>query len=149
MIKYVAEKDGYALWLPSGWYQFDMSKGHHGVIFSPYPDDVNTSFSAEKRTLKFKVTHKDVPVLREGFARGLAALPDVEIELQEEIIEAKLIAFDAKLTFLEDGQRRKRWVRIIYAGEAQLTLIAQGRTVEDFDYWLPMFYNTMMTLEIA
>jgi hypothetical protein len=29
-----------------------------------------------------------------------------------------------------------------------LVIIAQGRTVDDFEYWLPMFYNTITTLQI-
>jgi hypothetical protein len=39
-------------------------------------------------------------------------------------------------------------VRNIYWGDGQLILIAQGATVDEFQYWLPMFYNTMVTLEI-
>lgn len=147
--KYRAEKDGYALWLPSNWHRFEMGKGHRGVIFSPYADDLNTSFSAEKHVLKFKVKKEDVPVLRQGFESGLHSLNGVEIESLEEVIEPKVVAFDARLTFIEGEQRRRRWVRTLYAGEAQLVLIAQGRTVEDFEHWLPMFFNTMMTLEIG
>lgn len=146
--RFTAKKDGYALWLPSGWHRFGMGKGHHGVIFSPYEDDLDTSFSAEKRTLRYKTTRNDLPTLREGFSNGLRSLPGVQIESEDDVVEAKIMALDARLTFLEGEQRRKRWVRVIYAGEAQLTLIAQGRTAEDFDYWLPMFFNTMMTLEI-
>jgi hypothetical protein len=30
-----------------------------------------------------------------------------------------------------------------------LVLIAQGATPEEYEYWLPMFFNTMMTAEIG
>jgi hypothetical protein len=146
--KYVLETDGYALWVASDWHRFKMHKGHRGVIFSPHADDYNTSFSAEKVRLQYKVGKDDLPALREGFSQGLKSLPGVEIESQDETPGQGIVAFNARLTYLEGEVRRKRWIRVIYASNAQLTLIAQGRTVEDFDYWLPMFYNTMMTIEI-
>ena len=141
-------EDGYAIWLPTDWHRFDMSQGHHGVIFSPYTDDLNTCFSAEKRRLKYKVKSSDAATLSEGFMAGLASLPAVEIESQEDVVESTIVAFGARLVFQEGAERRKRWIRVLYAAETQLVLIAQGRTVEDFEYWLPIFFNTMMTLEI-
>ncbi len=56
--------------------------------------------------------------------------------------------FDAIYTFVEGEERRKRWMRCLYWGKSQLILIAQGRTLEDFDHWLPVFYKTMMTPQI-
>jgi hypothetical protein len=95
-----------------------------------------------------KVNPSDVNDLREGFMEGLQALPGVEIESTDESLSDTIQVFDARYTFLEGEQRRKRWTRNIYWGEAQLVIIAQGRTPEDFEYWLPMFYNTIMTTQI-
>jgi hypothetical protein len=148
MFKHVDEEGGYTLWFPTGWHRFDLVEGHQGVIYSPYPGDLNTSFLAEKRSLDYSITKKDVPVLRDGFQEGLMALPGIEIEAQEETVTPTLIALEARLTFLDGEVRRKRWVRNVYWGNGQLILIAQGATVEEFDYWLPMFYNTMMTFEV-
>lgn len=149
MLKHVDQKGGYALWLPTGWYRTDMTAGHHGVIYSPYPDSIETSFSAEKRRLRHSVDKKDLPALREGFQAGLAALPGVAVESQDDVVTATLIMLEARFTFLEGEARRKRWVRTIYWGRGQLVLIAQGVTPEEFEYWLPMFFNTMMTVEIT
>lgn len=148
LVRYTAPKLGFALWLPSDWRLFKLGAKRRGVIFSPYTDDISTSFSAEKIKLPIKIKKEDVPALRDGFKHGLASLAGVSIESHEEVIEQGLVAFDAKLTFREGDETRKRWTRVVYAGNAQLTLIAQGRSPEDFDYWLPMFFNTMMTLEI-
>jgi hypothetical protein len=148
MFKHV-DRGGYALWLPAGWRTVKMGKGHRGVIFCPYPGDIDTSFSSEKRRLAFKVTEDDLPTLREGFNAGLATLPGVEIESQDEIVTPTLITLEARFTFLEGEARRKRWVRVIYWGRGQLTLTAQGSSPGEFDYWLPMFFNTMMTVEIG
>ncbi len=146
--KYVDVEAGYALWIPSDWHRFEMTNGHHGAIYSPYPDSFDTSFSAQKNILDYKVTEDDVPLLREGFDAGLASLPGIEIESQDEIVTSTLITLEARFTFLEGEARRKRWVRNVYWGEGQLLLIAQGATPEEFQYWLPMFYNTMMTIEL-
>ncbi len=148
MRKYVT-REGYALWLPSDWRQVDMTGGHKGAIFCPHADSIDTCLSAEKHKLRYAVTEKDVPALRQGFNTGLAALPGIEVESQQESVTPTLITLEARFTFLEGEARRKRWVRAVYWGTGQLVLVAQGATPEEFEYWLPMFYNTMMTVEIA
>lgn len=149
MHKHLDREGGFAIWVPSDWREVPMVEGHHGVIFTPQKRGYDTSFSAEKQVLPFKVSDEDLEVLREGFEAGLAALPEVEIESQDETFTKTLKIFEARVTFMEDGVRRKRWVRTAYWGEGQLTLIAQGATVEDFEYYEGMFYNTMMTAEVA
>ncbi len=99
----------------------------------------------EKRRLKYSITPEDIDVLREGFFKGITDLPGAEIEWQDESLSDSINFFEARFTFLEGENRRKRWVRNIYWGDGQLIMIAQGRTPEDFEYWLPMFYNTMVT----
>ena len=145
---YHDDKGGYGVWLPSDWTQFKLRRHHRGFLFSPYKDDINTSFLVEKRRLKVSVTVEDMDVLREGFQHGITQLPGVEVESQDESLSDSINFFEARFTFLEGENRRKRWVRNIYWGNGQLIMIAQGRTVEDFEYWLPMFYNTMTTAQI-
>lgn len=150
LVQHRDEQAGFSLWLPSTWYKFDLQEGHVGVLYSPYADDINTCFLAEKHELPVKVKEDDMDTLREGFMEAIKALPGVEILSTDEHISPKMISFfEARYTFLEGDVRRKRWVKNIYWGRAQLVLLAQGRTLEDFDYWLPMFYNTMMTANMA
>lgn len=138
------DKAGFSMWVPSDWHQFKLAKGHKGVLFSPYPDDFNTGIFLEKRKLKVHVDESDLPVLREGFMAGIRALPGVEIEMEDEYLTKTLSFFEVRFTYLEGEACRKRWIRNIYWGKNNYVLIAQGRTPEDFNYWLPMFYNTMM-----
>jgi hypothetical protein len=142
------KKGGYAVWLPSDWHKVELKPKHVGMLFSPYKDDINTCLLIEKKKLKYKVKREDVDTLREGFKEGLNALPGIEIDRIEENLSDTIQIFDAFYTFLEGEQRRKRWTRSIYWGEGQLIMIAQGRTPEDYDYWLPMFYNSMTTTQI-
>ncbi len=148
MYNHIAEKLGFKLWLPTDWHQLEMEKGHKGMIFSPYPDDPNTCFSAEKVKLKYSIKEDDVPILREGFRNGLRSLPGVEILKFEESLSPTVNFFDAWFTYLDGDVRRKRWVRNVYWGNGQLILIAQGRDVADYDYWEPMFFNAMYTADI-
>jgi hypothetical protein len=148
MHKHVDEEGGYAIWVPKGWREIPMTGDHHGVIFTPHTDRIDTSFATEKRDLPFSVSDEDFDVLREGFEKGLQSLPEVEIESQNERITKTFKILEARCTFVEDGVRRKRWVRNAYWGEGQLILIAQGATEEEFAYYEGMFYNTMMTLEV-
>ncbi len=141
-------RGGYAVWMPSDWFEFKLKPRQVGMLFSPYQDDLNTSFLVLKKKLKYSVTPDDVPTLREGFMNGIQALPGVEIESTDESLSSSINFFEARFTFLEGENRRKRWVRNLYWGNGQLILIAQGRTPEDFEYWLPMFFNTMLTTQI-
>lgn len=148
LTKYSSKQDGYSLWLPSDWNRFEMKSGRHGMIFSPNSSYSAVGFSVEKTQLPYIVSKDDLPLLQEGFRKGLENLPFAVIETVDEVIEEKILALEAKLTFLDQGQTKKRWIRIIYAGEAQLTLIAEGAPPEEFDYWLPMFFNIMATMTI-
>lgn len=145
---YRDNKGGFEIWLPSDWVQVNLKRNHHGWLFSPYADDYNTALIVEKHRLKVTVTPEDIPVLREAFNEALKNLPGVEILSTEETLSQSVNIFEARFTFLEGEDRRKRWVRNIYWGDGQLVLTAQGRTPEDFDYWLPMFYNSITTVQI-
>lgn len=149
MFEYIDPDRAFAIWLPTGWTKFEMDRKHHGVIFSPNPDHFDTSFSAEFHRLKYSVSGEDLSILQEGFEAGIKALPGVEILELNYIPTITLITLEAKFTFLEGDIRRKRWVRNIYWGNGQVVFIAQGATVKDYDYWLPMFYNTMVTFQVV
>jgi len=140
---------GYAIWYPMGWREIPMTGEHKGIILAPYPDHVNTCIAAEKIILPLEVKKEDALTLKKGFEVGIKALEGAEIEMIEDSITNNLVLLDARYTFLENGVRRKRWTRNLYWNEAQLVLLAQGQTVEDYDYWLPVFYNSLMTTEVA
>ena len=148
MKMYPDHAGGYAIWVPSDWYQLKLKRNHRGFMFSPYPDDINTCVLVEKHKLKFKITPDDLVTLREGFHEGIIALPGVEIESEEEDLTESISMFNARFSFMEGEFKRKRWVRNIYWGNGQLVVIAQGKSPEDFEYWLPMFFNTMLDIQI-
>jgi hypothetical protein len=149
MFQYNDPGKTFAIWLPTGWTKFEMEEGHQGVIFSPYPDHFDTSFTAEFHRLKYTVSNDDLPILQEGFEAGINALPGIEVESFTYTPTSTLITLEAQFTFLEGENRRKRWVRNIYWGNGQVVFIAQGATVNEYDYWLPMFFNTMVTFQIT
>lgn len=148
MVLHPDKSGGYSVWMPSDWIKVDLKSNHHGMLFTPYKDDYNTCFLTEKHRLKVTVTNEDIPLLRESFLKAIQDLPGVEVEMTDESLSETINMFEARFTFLEGENRRKRWLRNIYWGEGQLVLIAQGRTPEDFEYWLPMFFNTMTTVNI-
>ena len=149
MRKFADIEGGYGVWLSSEWFFHEMTNGHRGAIFTPYEEDLNTCFACEKVVLKYKTTQEDAQILREGFEEGVLSLPGVEVEKFDQSVTNTLMIFDAIFSFDEEGQRRKRWVRNVYWGEGQLILLAQGTTPEEFEYWRPMFFNTMLTAEVG
>ena len=139
---------GYTITMPSDWYQIPLKEGMVGMMFSPYPDDINTSLLTQKHLLDYRVTPSDMHFLREAFENGIRQLPGAKIEKTDAAYSETINIFDAVFSFLDRDVLRKRWVRNIYWAEAQLVVIAQGRTPEDYEYWLPMFFNTITTLSI-
>jgi hypothetical protein len=142
----------YSFLFPEGWYDYELeSDGGRGRIFTPYQDDVVTSFSVEARDLGTKLTEEDLPTLREGLERGLLSLADLAIEKKEDYAIGDLIGFEYWFTFrdTESDTIRKRWLRLAYQGQIQVRLIAQGADPERFDYWLPMFNQAMRTFQFA
>ena len=144
------DESGFSLWLPVEWHEFDLVEGRNGVLFSPYADDVNTGIYAEKARMPVNVVRSDLPILKEAFMKGILALDGVEIEAgsESEFITDRMSFFELRYSFNEGSERRKRWIRNIYWGKNNYVLIAQGRTPQDFAYWLPMFTNIMLTAHI-
>lgn len=138
----------YSLFVPQDWKQVSRPDDRHGIIFLPVANDVHTLYSIDVIDLETQITSDDLPYLSMGFLDGIKNLPERRIESKDEGVAGKLVKLQAKYTFFEDGETRKRWVRVFYLGTRQITAVAQGKTVEDYDYWLPMFFEAMMTINV-
>ncbi len=147
-IYYEDKEAGFGVWLPQDWYKHALNPGHPGILVSPYQDDINTFFLAEKRTLEIEVNKEDVDTLRQGFNQGMLDLPGVEVISTDETLSDTGQLFDAIYTYLEGTERRKRWMRCVYLGKTQLILIGQGRNAADFELHLSSFYKIMTTPKI-
>jgi hypothetical protein len=139
---------GFQFWYPDGWHRFTFPAKRSGVIFGPLAENADTSFSVEVKKLKLKVSGEDLPSLYEGFMEGLQTLPNFKLEWQDKWVVAALTGLEAKYTFTENGQTRKRWIRLLYEGDRQFHVVAQGATPADYAYWEPMLFECMMTLTI-
>lgn len=138
----------YSFFIPIDWHKVAWPDGKQGVIYTPSADELFTLFAVEVRDLEISISADDLDDLSAGFVAGIEALPGVEIESHKHWIRGKLMCLDARYSFDEQGQRRKRWVRQFYHETRQIAMTAQGATVEAFDYWLPMFFEAMMTTKI-
>ncbi len=148
LVRYADKPAGFAVWLSTDWRKIDMVMGHHGWIFTPYPDRFDTCFTVEKIVLKYKSTPKDAEILMEGFEAGINSLPEVVVEYKNCDVGILAVILEAKFTFMENGQRRKRWIKNIYWGEANLVLIAQGANEQEYAYWEGMLFNAMHNYEL-
>lgn len=141
---------GYSFFVPDGWHRREI-EGSDGanILYAPSPEETFTSFSVEGRDLGVEITADDLPVLREGMLRGLRKLPGSKITRIEAEAIGRLITLEARHTYREGGGVRERWVRLLYQGTVQARLVAQAATVEEFNYWLPMFYESMRTFRFG
>lgn len=128
---------------PETWHVFDMTEAE-GKIFSASADDLATHLSVEVRDVGTPVTAADMSTLREGFLKGLRAVPGSRLQRRLEYDNGFFIGVEARQTFLDGGQPRKRWVRLLYRDTLQVRLVAQGSSPAEFDRWMPVF-NPAMT----
>jgi hypothetical protein len=138
----------YSFFIPSDWHRFTWQDDRQGALFGPSADDAHTVFAADLRDIGFTVAADDLDDVFDGFMAGIQQLPDVEIESSTSRSVGGLITLEAKYTFSEDGITRKRWVRVLYHGTRQIAFTAQGATPDGYAYWLPMFFEAMMTARV-
>ena len=137
---------GYSLPRPDAWIERSLDvEGGQGIIFAPDPEELKTSISVEVRDLGTEVTAADLPNLENAFLKGLRSVPGSKVERHDAFQSIVHIGLDAQQSFEEGGQRRWRWIRVLYHGTLQARLIAQGATVAEFDRLRPLFAPCMTT----
>lgn len=140
----------YSFFVPLDWHRLELdTPTGNGVMYAPAANDPLTSISAEGRDLETTVTSEDLPALKAGFLAGLRRLPRSVIASSEAEVVGSLVTMEAQHTFEQDSVTRKRWVRLLYKDTLQVRLVAQAATVEQFDYWLPVFYETIRTFRFG
>jgi len=131
---------------PDVWFEWELDvEGGQGVMFTPDPEERLTALSVEVRDLATEVTAEDLPDLDKAFLKGLRSVPGSKLEQHEVFQSIFHIGVEAQQSFDEAGQRRRRWIRVLYKGTLQARLIAQGATVEEFDRLRPLFAPCMTT----
>ncbi len=100
--------------------------------------DEATHFAIAVRDLEVTVTADDLPLLREGFDEGIAALPGVSVEDSSDNTYNDIVKLERVLAFGDGGEARKRRVWSMYADHWQFIVLFQGATVDEYHYWLPM-----------
>jgi hypothetical protein len=138
----------YSFFVPMDWHIFRWSDGRQGAIYGPDSADPLTIFAVDVKDLGTALTPSDLNILAEGFFESIAQLPQVNIEHRDQKVAGKLLELEAKYIFSEADETRKRWVRLFYHETRQITMAAQGATPEKYDYWLPWFFEAMMTAQV-
>jgi hypothetical protein len=137
---------GYQLRRPAPWYERPLEvEGGQGVLFAPDPEILTTVLSVEIRDLSTVVTPEDLPDLEQGFLSGLRAVPDSQLMEHEAFENPFALGIDAVQTYVESGQRRKRWIRLLFKGALQARVIAQAATIDEYDRLRPLFAPCMTT----
>ena len=140
--------DDFSFFRPLNWHRFEWEDARQGVLFGPKSNDDATLFAVDVRDLGLNISAEDMDDLEAGFLEGIHRLTSCYVDSYERWSAGKLYGLEAKYTFAEAGHTRKRWVRVLYQDSRQITVTAQGATIGKFDYWLPMFYEQMMTFQV-
>jgi hypothetical protein len=142
-LKYYRDrKHGFSMVYPDPWHAYEL-RDAEGRMFAERPDDFGTCLMVEITELPTEVTAEDLPALREGFVKGLRSAPGSRILKRSDYDVGFAVGMEAIQLFDEGGERRKRWVRVLYRGNHQFRLVAQGRTPAEFERWLNEFKPAM------
>lgn len=125
---------GIALLYPDWWQAYDSPDGK---LFSP--GNLDTFISVEITPLGMRVTAEDLPELEKGFLTALRNMPSSELLEHRSFDTGVLLGLEARQRY----EGKKRWIRLLYRGDVQVRLIAQGATEQEFDFWLPSFEPAM------
>ena len=139
---------GFSLLLPDGWQRLDLPD-NGDTLYTPDQDDPTTGLEVSGQDLGTEVQARDLPAIRRGFLNGLRQLPGCQIEQLEDTAIGALLTLEARLTYRDGEAIRKRWVRLLYQGHAQIRLLAEGSSVERFAYWEPMFFMAFRTVKFG
>ncbi|MBN1965907.1 MAG: hypothetical protein JW910_14750 [Anaerolineae bacterium] len=140
--------DFYSFFVPMDWHRFTWSDGNEGMIFGPDPDDPYTVFAVDIKDLGTPFTREDMAALAEGFFESIEQLPGCAIESREQNAVGNRLELAAQYTFQEDKAVRKCWVKVFYHQTRQIAMMARGATPDKYQYWLPWFYQAMMTARV-
>jgi hypothetical protein len=146
-LKYYRDrKHGFSMVYPETWHAYEL-RDAEGRMFAERPDDFGTCLMIEITKLPMAVTPEDLPALRAGFMKGLRSAPGSRILRKNDYDVGWAVGLEAIQLFDEDGERRKRWVRVLYRGEHQYRLVAQGRSPEEYERWLNEFRPAMTAFQ--
>lgn len=135
----------FSFWYPHTWHVIVPEGSRGAVILTPTPESIATSFSVEVRDLGIAVTPQDLPTLREAVEEGLKQLGEHVILLFKTNEMSDRFGFELRYTFRAEDAWRKRRAMLYYNDRAQYSMIAQGASIEEFDYWSAMFGYMMIT----
>lgn len=137
----------FSFFVPMDWYKLDWSDERNGVLYTPDLDEPQTVFAVYIRYFDTTFMPEDLDPLADGFLESIHSLPEAVIESLEQRMTGDQLEVEAQYTFC-DGVTRRRWVRMFYHHNRQIVMTAQGATLEKYDYWLPVFFEAMMTARI-
>jgi hypothetical protein len=138
----------FSFFIPLGWQRSDWEDGRIGVLYYPVPEDPQTVFAVEEKDLGMVISPEDLDRLDAEFIDTIEQLPEGEIELQDKAVVGEQMQLEYKYTFREGCVMRKRWVRVFYLGTRETTMMAQGASLDLYDYWLPWFFEAMATAQV-
>lgn len=142
-------RDDYcSFYIPYDWHKLPWPDGREGVIYGPDLADPKTVFAVEVKKLATAVATDDLDILAESYFETIQQLPEVDIHFTDQRSIGDLLELEAKYTFREQGAIRKRWTRMFYHGKRQIVMISQGASLDKYAYWLPLFFEAMMTANI-
>jgi hypothetical protein len=95
------------------------------------------------------VTAKDLDLLHEGVKEGLSQLPQLSIESSRDDTIANQCRFQRVYTFCQNGAVRKRKVWMIYVYRWLFVLLAQGATVDEYEFWSTMLDDLFCSFDLA
>jgi hypothetical protein len=156
MILYFDHRHGFSLWYPRTWRRYLPPAGSQAVVM--VGPNAHDGVLVEVYPQPRPVERDDLPALESALAEAISSLPQAQVLEQRQLVFKDALGFEKVYTFLHAGEGAetgdvpqgtwKKWVRFLFKGDRQYTLIAQAATVEDFDRLRPDFERVFESVEL-
>jgi len=133
---------------PSDWHRAELADGRDGVFLSPEAHECGTHAALWVAPLDVHVVAEDLEVLSAGVEKGMSGLSDLTVTASHDGVYGNLLKLERCYTFSQDGAVRQRRAWTLYVDTWQFVLLWQGRTPEDYYYWLPMANYVFTSFEL-
>ena len=134
----------YDLWRPAGWSVSGL--GPTTIVLTPERQTQGARFSIQAMGTLDELISENLTWRSEWFDIGLHELPNAQVQWQSRWSAGNARGFEAIYTFHYNGDNPTlRWVRLIYVGTQEYSLVAEAPSTEEFESLQPMFNAMMVT----
>lgn len=141
-------EQSYSFFIPNSWHKLQCADDSESVIYAPDPTDPYTIIAVNVAYMDTFVSPEGRDTLSDRYFESIQRLPGVIIDSCQANQAGDFTRLEVAYTFREGLETRQRWDRVFCQPGRQIVISAQAACPEKYAYWLPCFFEAMMTVKV-